>query len=332
MGDKKVKQTLDHLLGLDDGQPDKETRALLQEYGKMRDETVLDPAKKEAGWAAILERIDAAKRTAGKESPSGDQVNDKIREISQGGARGVQGVLKKRPNLIQGRPFLAAALAAAVFSALLVSIVFIQTGRSSQATIYMAADTTGAQTKTVGKLRLNGKQISGAKVRIDSGDVIENSEGSYRLILEKEMALDVQFASRLTYRREDGQTVIDLEQGAVAAVIRPRQPADANLAETSGGPDKPRYLFHTPAGDIAVRGTIFYVRVMSEEESYFCICHGSVDLAAGESRQTVSAVHHGGYRFLREDGGKIVTDTMKYHQDPLFHDLSSTLDYTIIWK
>ncbi|MDH4263037.1 MAG: hypothetical protein OEV78_08340 [Spirochaetia bacterium] len=158
----------------------------------------------------------------------------------------------------------------------------------------------------------------GSKVR--PGDILESDGESYRIMLSESIVLDVQFKSRLRFYEEKGITYVDLQEGALAAVIN---------SEKKTNP----LIFKTPTGNIIDKGTVFFVKVISPNETYFCICHGEVELLTKSASKTVKADHHSGYSMIRTNTiENIVPDKMKYHQDPLLEEMAKNVKYHISWE
>ena len=299
MSEPEVKKILDHFLGIRDDLPAEEIKPVLREWEKMREEKKLSPERKKKGWEEIQ-----ARRAKMSQEEEGDLKEEKPGRV-----------IRPAPNIWQ-KSYFPGRLAAGVAAVFVAAISFflwnrdLENGSPYSVALIMAPDA---------DVRVGGKPVGDGQ-RIKTGDWIENSKGSYRLVIEDQLALDVQYKSRLRIVTSKEKTVIELKDGGVAAVVQKK--------------NRTRPLvFQTPTGDVSVKGTVFYLRVMSDDESYFCLCHGIVELITQDERKVVRAAHHGGYSMVRENGTeKIKADTMLYHQDPLLEEMAEALHYEIDWS
>jgi len=154
---------------------------------------------------------------------------------------------------------------------------------------------------------------------LNEGETLVNNGGSYQLQIGSGIILEVQGESEVAFTRGENGVTVEIANGGVAAVIDQKRVGE-------------KIFFKTPAGEVVVTGTVFYLKVIDQSESYLCLCHGSVEIVSGEKQQRVSAGYHAGYRFTNKDGvGQIGSDTMLYHQDPLLEELAEKINYSIHW-
>jgi hypothetical protein len=119
---------------------------------------------------------------------------------------------------------------------------------------------------------------------------------------------------------------VTVNSGAVAAVL------DKLGAVGNDG----RFQFDTPTAVGGVRGTVFYIRVEDPDNTFVCVCNGTVDLASslGTDEQVVEAAHHSGLRFSRGGDGAITASVpeMAYHTDEEMESLAERIGVQIDWK
>jgi len=118
---------------------------------------------------------------------------------------------------------------------------------------------------------------------------------------------------------------VQVESGSVAAVLK-------RLAPTETGN---RFQIDTPTAVAGIRGTALFVKVISPEESYVCVCNGSIALQdnTGANAQTLTAAHHSAVRFIRS--GRVVEverASLLYHTDAQMNALAKWIGHTIDWS
>jgi hypothetical protein len=296
MTKRDMNKALDSFLGITPGKPEKQLEPVLRQWETMRSHDALPDDLKQKGWKKIMEK------------------NIELREghIHADENMG-QNQHQTQNKKNEGRSVWEFAAAAVVF--ILFSIIVFHHFPSRKKYSDKFAKILSSQS---GVLVNNVAMKEGGKIR--AGDILESTGESYRLRLSETVVLDVQYKSRLRFYENEGITYVDLQQGGLAAVVNSTERVN-------------HLVFTTPTGNIVVKGTVFYARVMSPDETYFCICHGEVELITKNASKTVSSGHHGGYSMIRKNSiENIVPDTMKYHQDPLLEEMAKNLNYKIDWK
>jgi ferric-dicitrate binding protein FerR (iron transport regulator) len=176
-----------------------------------------------------------------------------------------------------------------------------------------------------GVVLLNGV---GAQIgqQVPVGATIATAESSY---------CEVVFAGRNIFRIEpltvirieieERRGAIDLREGAVAAVFQKLQ-----RIRSSGG----AFRLQTPTAVAGIRGTVFYVRVEDQDNTYICTCNGATRLAdIGESFQRyVRADRHKALRFSKH-GERITASPapLLYHDNPSMDALAARIGVRIPW-
>jgi hypothetical protein len=129
--------------------------------------------------------------------------------------------------------------------------------------------------------------------------------------------------SRLVFNLAADNNELSLERG--------------RLSGLTGALFKGGYRITTPAVLAAVRGTAYYVQVEDPQNTYFCVCNGTIGLGEPGSEELldISATHHNGARFTRLAEGKVQIDRnagMLYHGDADIEKLARTLGRQMKWQ
>lgn len=172
-----------------------------------------------------------------------------------------------------------------------------------------------------GDVFLNGKPAEIGD-RVDSRDTLETGESSF---------CEVVFENANVFRLDElTQTKIDwaksnivVEKGGFSAVFNK---LDKLLNEMRD------FTITTKTTVAGVRGTVFYVKVEDEKNSYVCICNGTLAMDYSGTEMDISATHHKAYRFT-ESGGKVTWSDapMLYHDDAKMDEIAARIGFTIPW-
>lgn len=92
----------------------------------------------------------------------------------------------------------------------------------------------------------------------------------------------------------------------------------------------------TPVAVAGVRGTSFYVKMESEDSTYFCVCNGALyteDVKGGNDR-VIEALHHNAVRYTKGADGSISASSAKmlYHHDEDYDAMADKIGVKIPWE
>lgn len=156
---------------------------------------------------------------------------------------------------------------------------------------------------------------AGARIRTGADGIVEIVFGSGN-------ALRLEENTTLTLDLADPSNGIDLERGTFAAVFE-------GLETIGVGPERTLRV-NTPTTIAGVRGTVFFVRVESEESTYVCTCHGELTFDDGDL--TIRAARHSARRFVRTADGVQVEDAAEeYHDSASLNAVADVVNVTIAW-
>lgn len=304
MSDKDLKKALNTFLGLTPQKPENHIHTIVQEWKKMGTHEKMPPEFKEKSWQNIREKT---RQTILKQAAAKKEKKAPKNYLDFMKAKPRQGRNNKKTFLW--------ASAAIILVILTISIKNLIVPPNRLESIILTSNAPG--------IFVNGKEISKENLQrglpLSSNTVITSTGTNYRLQFSNFAIFELQQKSRLNFYEKNGTVYINLTQGALAAVV-------------NSGTNPGKWQFLTPTGKINVTGTVFYTKVISAHETYFCICHGKVELITKNESMPVGAKHHRAYTMLKQNGAeKIIDDTMKYHHDPLLNELAGTIHYHISW-
>ena len=95
------------------------------------------------------------------------------------------------------------------------------------------------------------------------------------------------------------------------------------------------WLVETPTMAATVRGTVYYTKVESPDEVYFCLCNGKIHLEDSNAVDSVNleAAHHRAVRFVRGNDGIVHQDsTLLYHDDRVMEAVADEVNVSINWS
>ncbi|AEG92368.1 hypothetical protein [Ramlibacter tataouinensis] len=170
--------------------------------------------------------------------------------------------------------------------------------------------------------------VNGAALRpegtIQTGDSVETGPGATLVFVIGSTSLLVRQNSRLKVERGatlNAVSVLRLQAGGVAGVW--------------GGRGAGRQIV-TPTLSAAIRGTGMYAEVLPGQElrSYFCNCHGTVDLAAGaERRQSRAEYHQSFWAEAQPRGGRLLLPAQPInHTDEEIEQLAGLVGQRTAWQ
>jgi len=205
-----------------------------------------------------------------------------------------------------------------LFSLLLLSISLFASGDNDS----ISGSRTGTLTYLEGEVLVNNSPGSiGDAIR--SSDTITTGEDSYcEVVFGKAniFRLDENTSTRINWTQSD----IKLEKGAISAVF-------TKLDKFLNG-DKD-FTVTSPANVAGVRGTVFFIKVEDDNNTYLCICNGALTIGGAESDLDISSDHHKAYRFTKL-GNNVTTENagLLYHDDEKMDSVADKIGYTVPWN
>jgi len=185
---------------------------------------------------------------------------------------------------------------------------------------YQRSDATTADTVkppsvyySVGEVTINDLPTKIGQ-QIKDGDIIKTGD---KAILEtrfgKQSGFRVRENSELVYN-EGERILLDVKQGTVMSIIEKNRP----------------YSVRTPSAVAAVRGTIFFVDVLSPDSTYSCACNGTIEVQDHNNqllKQLSSAHHHPA--ICEGDDYNMIDAGMQAHSDLEIFDFMYRLDNAV---
>ncbi len=120
---------------------------------------------------------------------------------------------------------------------------------------------------------------------------------------------------------------INLKMGAVASVVK-------NLGRATGN-RKYKYEITTPTSVAGVRGTLFFVKVEDNDNTYICVCNGVIEIGDlnGKNQKIIEAAHHNAIRVTRKEDRFVETKPpMSYHTDEDMEKVAEKIGLKIDWN
>ena len=157
------------------------------------------------------------------------------------------------------------------------------------------------------------------------GAVVKTGSDSYcEVIFENKNIFRIMESTIAEIRLSVENPEITVQKGAFAALFSKLE------ALTSDEPFKIR----TQSMVASVRGTAFFVKVLTENNSYICLCNGELEIAGagGEQADEYSSGHHTAMYFRNTDGTTKITEApMLYHSDEDMDQLARHIGEKINW-
>jgi hypothetical protein len=177
----------------------------------------------------------------------------------------------------------------------------------------------------VGKVTINGKEVTKTGEKINFGDVIATGKnGICKIKVNDKAIVQLKKNSELVFRVSQKEAVLHLKKGWLAGITK--KPFNESR----------EYKIKTPTVLAAVRGTSYCIKVENSDSSYFCVCNGTINLAAKDSKngEDVKAAHHKARRFKKAKDGSIKVEKAKmlYHGDKGIEALAKDIHEKINWN
>ncbi len=175
-----------------------------------------------------------------------------------------------------------------------------------------------------GDVYLNGKEAEIGD-SVNNSDLVETGTDSVCEIIFNERNI-IQLGPGSLFEVGSSRKIdFSLEKGSLSAV--------ADKLNMIAG-TKERLAVRTPSAVIGVRGTLFFVKVEDENNSYLCICNGTANTYKGDgrSRIKIKADHHKAVRFTRSgDSYKRSSAGLLYHDDESMEKLAEKINVRVDW-
>ncbi len=156
-----------------------------------------------------------------------------------------------------------------------------------------------------------------------SSDTLRTGDESYCEVVFGDsniFSLEENTATRINWENSD----IQLKKGAISAVF-------SKLGKFLNK-DKD-FTISTPTSVAGIRGTVFFIKVEDEKNTYLCICNGKLNITKMNEVLPVSSGHHSAFRFTKVDDSITTTKAeMLYHDDDKMEKVAKRIEYMIPWK
>lgn len=175
-----------------------------------------------------------------------------------------------------------------------------------------------------GTVMVNGSPVEIGDVATH-GDVIVTGSNSY---------VEVQFGDKRIFRASENAT-LTLDSGEKTLQLKAGALSVVQSKAKFFFFDKP-WVVKTPTTIAAVRGTVYYVKVESDDSTYFCLCNGKIRLkdAVDGKVKDLEAIHHSAVRLIRQPDGSIAYEdaAMLFHTDDDMESLADRISEVIDWE
>ncbi len=177
-----------------------------------------------------------------------------------------------------------------------------------------------------GDVAVNGVKISAIGKEIVFGDRIVTGDNSFCVIIVNEKNIfKLGAKTGIVFQISDSSNVLLLETGWFSGISRKIFTINKE------------FLVKSSTTVASIRGTSFCAKVENPENTYFCVCNGSIELKDSQSRsaEKVTAAHHAARRFTKEKDGKISVNPnpgLLYHADAGVEALSDSIGEKIDWS
>ncbi|WP_455381712.1 FecR family protein [Salinispira pacifica] len=175
-----------------------------------------------------------------------------------------------------------------------------------------------------GDVSINGSPVDFGQV-VQPGDRVQTGKSS---------SVDIIF---------NGQNIIHFAENTIAVlnITETAKTIDMKTGTFSGVFAKLSALggtqnlqVRTPTAYGGVRGTTFFVKVIDQNDTYICACHGVVDMqnATDTKSMEVKSPKHEAFLFKKTDSGITVSpDGMLYHTSEDLNKLADKINFKIDW-
>lgn len=157
---------------------------------------------------------------------------------------------------------------------------------------------------------------AGAGMVLASGGKVVTGPGARCVVrIGDGIAVRLEERAVATIRQHRRQTRINLERGALAAVVRP------------GG----RLTVGCGSALVGTRGAAFFSKIETAGRSYHCVCNGRIHIVSDGFNRDVSAARHKGLVFNTVSSRPPVARGIQSHDDRGMDALAALVGYAIPW-
>jgi len=174
-----------------------------------------------------------------------------------------------------------------------------------------------------GKVTINGNPAENGMTVSEGAKVVTGSAARCDIVFAEQNVLRIFPDSAVVLDIPRGEA--QLQRGALGAVFERLK---------SLVPDEDVFSFKSPTVAAGVRGTVFYIRSEDPDTTYFCTCHGKVDLEdpEGGHRNETANAKHGAFFYRRESGGYTTEKVgLRYHDTEGMNDIADRIGVSIPW-
>jgi hypothetical protein len=156
---------------------------------------------------------------------------------------------------------------------------------------------------------------------VAAGMTIETEGDSYCEIVFAEKNVFRIGAETIVVIAPDAGADIQIKRGTLAAVF-------GKLNGNRGD----RFYVRSESAVLGVRGTEFFVNVLSDNNTYVCICNGRLGIRQKGLLTELESKHHKA-RYFKKAGGKPVVEEapLLYHDDELMESVASRVGINLYW-
>lgn len=167
-------------------------------------------------------------------------------------------------------------------------------------------------------------------MRVMGNAFIHTEEDSFcEIVFQKESVFRIYENTQVQLDFKGKMNNLSILKGTIASMIR----KISELAEEITGF---RYTVKTPTAIAGIRGTAFFIRVNSKDDTYICICNGIVHVTdiREKTKKTIRAKHHKAVRVIRTEKGRIMMEDadMILHTDAEMEALAELIGQRIDWE
>lgn len=175
-----------------------------------------------------------------------------------------------------------------------------------------------------GDASINGKQVDFGQV-VQPGDRVQTGRASSMDVIYNGQNI-IHFAENTVavLNITESAKTIEMKTGTFAGVF-------AKLSALGGNQN---LQVRTPTAFGGVRGTTFFVKVLDQNDTYICACHGVVDMqnATDTVSKVIRAPKHEAFDFKKTDSGITMSPGgMLYHTSEDMNKLADKIGYKIDW-
>lgn len=173
-----------------------------------------------------------------------------------------------------------------------------------------------------GEVLVDGVAAEIGDTVIPGSILVTGADGLAELTFGSGNALRVEEDTELTLDVGNPAVGLDLRRGTIAAVFE-------GLASVGTGPED-SFRINTPSTVAGVRGTAFFVKIESDDQTYVCTCRGILEFE--ETGLVVRAARHNATRFTRSADGVVATPAPDiYHDTASLNAVAEVAGVSIEW-